>query len=463
MRNKRFIFVAIFVAVITAFIFAIFSANQISAQSVSSISTSRQAEVNAHKAKLEADLAQIDTEIVVQDKLVQDKQQEVVSYQRDVALLGAQVNKAKLVIKAKDIVIRKLGDDISEKKETINELTEKIDRERQSLAQLVRKTDEVDQSSIVEVVLSQKNLSDFFLDLDSFTSIKGALKNSLGIISEAKEQTEEEKISLEDKQRKEADTRAELDSAKRQVQKNEAEKAKLLSITKNQKKEYQKVLDERKKQAAQIRAALFALRDTGAIPFGRALEYAQVALQKTGVRPAFLLAVFTQESGLGANVGSCYLKDKTTGAGVGIRTGKIFSRVMKPTRDVEPFLTIVSELGGDPFTTRISCPQEIGWGGAMGPAQFIPSTWMGLRNSVAKLLGKSQTDPWNPEDAFMAAAVYLRDLGAANGGYSAERDAACRYFSGSRCSKSSFVAGYGNSVIAKATHIQENMIDPLNL
>jgi hypothetical protein len=77
------------------------------------------------------------------------------------------------------------------------------------------------------MVLSTQNLSDFFLDLDSFTSIKGALRNSLLAIAEAKTQTEEEKSALEESQRKEADAKAELETERRAVQKNETEKTEI--------------------------------------------------------------------------------------------------------------------------------------------------------------------------------------------------------------------------------------------
>ncbi len=418
-------------------------------------------QTDARRAELQANLDELEKEITAQNVLLQGKKKERVSIERDVSILEAQIKKAKLLIRARDIAIGRLGGDIVEKTTVIGNLSQKIDREKESLSQLLRKTDEVDQASVAELVLSKKNLSDFFLDLDSFASIKGALGDSLTVIAEAKWQTEEEKTALEESQRKEADARAELEAGKRVVQKNETEKNQLLSITKNKEREYQKILNERKARAAEIRAALFALRDSGEIPFGRALEYAQAASQKTGVRPAFILAIFSQESSFGKDQGSCFVKDTATGAGVGANTGRSFAKVMHPTRDVPPFLEIVRALGGDPLNTRVSCPQEVGWGGAMGPAQFIPSTWAGMQSSVASALGKSQTNPWNPQDAFMAAAIYLRDLGASGGGYSNERDAACRYFSGSKCSRSSFVAGYGNSVIAKATNIQENMIDPL--
>jgi len=49
------------------------------------------------------------------------------------------------------------------------------------------------------------------------------------------------------------------------------------------------------------------------------------------------LAILTQESDLGKNIGQCYLKDPVTGDGVGKNTGRKFERVMNPKRDVPVF------------------------------------------------------------------------------------------------------------------------------
>ena len=134
---------------------------------------------------------------------------------------------------------------------------------------------------------------------------------------------------------------------------------------------------------------------------------------------------------------------------------------MNPTRDIPPFIKITGAVGRDPFNTLVSCPQQIGWGGAMGAAQFIPSTWMLYEERIAKVLEIPAADPWRARDAFMAAGMYLADLNASSRSWSAERDAACRYFSGRRCSQSNYAATYGNQVMAKAATIQETMIDPL--
>jgi membrane-bound lytic murein transglycosylase B len=102
----------------------------------------------------------------------------------------------------------------------------------------------------------------------------------------------------------------------------------------------------------------------------------------------------------------------------------------------------------------------------MGPSQFIPSTWELFKKRLGSALGLNadSVNPWNPEHAILATAVYLADLGAANGGATAERNSACRYYSGSTCSPNRKPANsfYGDQVMAKAQNIQFTMIDPLD-
>ena len=100
----------------------------------------------------------------------------------------------------------------------------------------------------------------------------------------------------------------------------------------------------------------------------------------------------------------------------------------------------------------------------MGPSQFIPATWELFKNKLGSSLGldANQVNPWNPEHAILATAVYMADLGASGGGYSAERNAACRYYSGRSCdSRTPANSFYGTQVMNKAENIQLTMIDPL--
>lgn len=416
----------------------------------------------ADKARLERELVQVEAEQKAAEKELSNAQAQSSSLARDISVLTAKIKVAQLNIKAKNLLIENLGKDIKGKETHIAGLEDRIDRGKDSLAVIMRKTNEVGSYTLPEIMLSQSSLTGVLNDIDSFASVQEGLKETFEQLRSDKSETETEKGALEKRRNAESDARYAIQMEEKNIKADEAEKQRLLSISKGNEKSYSALLAEKRTRASQIRAELFQLRDAAAIPFEQALAYAQNASRQTGVRPAIILAILTQESNLGANVGSCYLTDPTTGAGAGANTGTPIAKVMSPTRDVPPFLDIMSKLGGDPYKQRVSCPQSVGWGGAMGPAQFIASTWVLLVDRLQQTLGISaEPNPWNPAHAIMSLALYMEDLGAGAGTYSAERNAACRYYSGRSCSASSLIASYGNSVIAKADAIQRTKIDAL--
>ncbi|MEK7635070.1 MAG: hypothetical protein AAB446_01400 [Patescibacteria group bacterium] len=425
---------------------------------------------NDQEAKWRAELVATEKEIAEWQSVLDKTKTGTASLQRDSAILQAKINEAKAFIKQRQIQIQQLTSQINVKTKTISELEAKINRGKESLSAILRSTNELDRYSLVEVMLSNKNFSEFFSDVDSYNSIKVALENKFNEIRDLQNKTDGERKILDEKRIAEADTKARVEADKKKVELDEKEKQRLITINKTQEKTYAQVIAEKEKKAAQIRAALFSLRDTEGIPFGDALKFATLASQKTGVRPALILAILTQESDLGKNQGSCLVNNLDTGDGAGKNTGTFFERVMKAPRDTAPFKDITNRLGKDWKMTPVSCPPGTiwsstrGYGGGMGPSQFIPSTWELFKNRLGSTLGMSgnSVNPWNPEHSILATAVYMADLGAAGGGYTAERNAACRYYSGRACdSKKPANSFYGTQVLAKAENIQLTMIDPL--
>ncbi len=412
------------------------------------------------RAELERQLAELEKELAQITSQLQTQKGQSASLKRDIDILTTKINQAKTDIRAKNVLIEKLGGEINTKNKTIYSLTEKIEKEKESLEQLVKKAYELqDETSFVHVVMSGQTLSDFYRDLDDFQSIQDSIHESLGIVRNTREEVEVQKTELVKKQDEQENAKARIEEAKKLVEANEREKQSMLKVSKGKESEYEKVKAEKEKQKAQILAALFALRDsTVQINFEQALAYANAAGKATGVRPAFILGILKQETNIGANQGSCYLTDPDTGAGVS-KTGKVYSNVMKPSRDVKPFLDITSRLGKDFKKTLVSCPLAGGgYGGAMGPSQFIPSTWKIMEAKVAAVTGNATPNPWSPRDAFFATAVYLRDLGANAGTYTAERNAACKYYSGRACdSRAPANSFYGNSVMSLASQLQSNI------
>lgn len=410
--------------------------------------------VEEHEALLQAELANTEAEIRAWQSELREKQQESASYKRDIDILNAKIQKAQALIKAGQINIEKLRMEIELKLDTIEELDKKVNKGKESLSQLIRRTDEINSFNMVEILLSSEDLSEFLIDIDTFKSVNDGILNSFEEIRNAKNELEIERQDLGEKVNKETDIKKANEAERRRVEANEAEQKRLLDISRSEERSYELEIVSREKRAAQIRTALFSLRDIAAIPFGEALDYANAVSQKTGVRPAFLLAIITQESNMGANIGTCN-RPQDSQKWQDIMPGPGDSR-----NDQGAFLRITSKLGLDPNSMPLSCPWGNGWGGAMGPSQFIPTTWEAYENKVAKALGKSVINPWSPQDAFMASGVYLSELGAGAGGYTAERTAALKYYAGGNWNnpKNAF---YGDQVMGQAQTIQETMIDPL--
>jgi membrane-bound lytic murein transglycosylase B len=410
------------------------------------------------KQELEKELADLEAQIKTVNQTIVKTQAEGQNLARDISLLEQKIKESKLQIKKHETAVSRLNQSIKEKDKTIVALNDKMEREKESLSQILRKTDYLSQYTLADFVLQEQTLSSFFVDGDSFATVKRALNQSFDDIRATKSDLEEVKEQLEENKQEEQLRKKETESQKKKVESNQQEKQTLLKVTKSQEAEYKKILSEREAQAAKIRAALFELRDSNAIPFGTALDYATRASQVTGVRPAFILAILTQESSLGANVGSCYISSSHNGSGASIKSGRVFSNVMHPTRDIPIFLDIMRKLGLDPYQTRVSCPiVGIGWGGAMGPSQFIPSTWVLYNNRLSKALSTSVPDPWNPSHAITATAMYLGDLGASSQELIDEKNAACKYYSGKSCSRLREANTYGTQVMSRVAEIQANI------
>ena len=410
------------------------------------------------RARLEAEYNQLQKEIAEWQKVLDETRVKKNSLQGDVTGLNAQIKQAEAQIKQKNLAISKLSSEIKAKTARIGELSNHLEQSLESLASLLRQKDEMDHVSLVTLALGAEDFSTFFAEADTILKLQGLLEENIDELKGVKAETEQERTALAEKQDAEIDARYVVETKKQQVAKSENEKQKLLAITKNQESEYQKVLAERQRRAEAIRSALFDLRDSAGIPFGTALDYATFAGEKTGVRTAVILAILSQESDLGKNVGSCYVTDLTTGAGVGKNTGKAFSNTMKVPRDTVPFERITKALGLTWATTPISCPASGGYGGAMGPSQFIPSTWELFTPRLKTALSTSEPNPWDAKHAIMATAIYLADLGASGQTYTSERNAACRYYSGRACdTRKPTNYTYGNSVMAKAAKFQEDI------
>ncbi len=407
------------------------------------------------KELLESQLKELEKQIGAIEGDITKTQKEKDNLTNQISILRSKIKKLDLQIAQSNILIGDLRSQIQDTSASIEKTTAEIENIKDQIAEVLQRVYQENQKSKLEIVLAGETLSDFFTTVAGLGSLNTRLKEMLGNMEELSDYLNDQHNALETEKESEENF-VKIQLLQKQENLNlQGQTQSLLTQTKGKEAEYQKQLADKRKQAQEIRSRIFELIGVPEAPtFGQAVEIAKAASVQTGVRPALLLAVLTQESNLGKNVGQCYIKNTVTGEGQSVK-GTAFKNVMKPSRDVQPFLQITKDLGRDPLSTPVSCPIPSvgGYGGAMGPAQFIPSTWILYKPRLDTMLGRPG-DPWNIGDAFLASALYLGDSGATAKTYDAEWCAAQKYFSGRCSTKYRF---YGDSVMSLAARYERDI------
>lgn len=358
---------------------------------------------------------------------------------REISLLDSKVKAIELEIRRTALNIRVTEEGISDKNLALGQFEMKLDRERQLLGKYVQAVYEADQQGTLEMILSNEKLSDIFDRASSLQEVQQGIQESMKAIKQMRVELEGDRQILEDR-REELNQLKVLQEIQRRVLAFQQEERKnLLAQTKGQESNYQSLLKKAKADAESIRKNLYLLEGVGlAMTLEKAYQYAKQASDLTGIRPAFLLAVLKKESSWGEKMG----------------TGTWRKDMHK--RDQDAFVQICDELNLDPDTTPVSRKPAYGWGGAMGPAQFLPSVWLSYRDRVAQLTGHNPPDPWDIEDAFVAASIKLTQAGAAAQTYNTEWKAAQIYFAGKRWNNPTYYF-YGDQVMEMAGVIQDQL------
>ncbi|MDR3571199.1 MAG: hypothetical protein P4L81_03300 [Candidatus Pacebacteria bacterium] len=396
----------------------------------------------AQQAALQAQLDQLNQEIAQNQSKLALQQQARATLENQVAILDSQIKEAQLEIQQRNLTIQQLQDQIGQAQSGISTVNSKVSAGQDSLAQIMRETNEINETPLA-IQLLQGSLPAAFSEVSDFQAIQTALGDSFTQLQSQKTDltTREQTLEAENEQASQLlqAQQAQADS----LVNTEQQKQNLIAQTKGQESLYQQLIANQQQNAKQIEQALFSLRDSNSsTSFGDIYNYAKDASSVTGVPPAFIMGILSEESDLGKNVGNCS-----------------YTTAMNPT-NIPTYLQVMSQLGLDPSSEKVSCKPSYGWGGAMGPAQFIPSTWVLYQSRIASASGQNPPNPWNPRTATFATALYMGDLGAGAGTASAERTAALKYFAGSNYRNPSF-AFYGNDVMCLTQKMQQQ-IDVIN-
>ena len=408
------------------------------------LAQSEEAELNKKgaeqlRAELNAQIEELTKQIEHYRGIVREIQSQSKSLEREISLLDNQIKTFELEIRRINLVLSEIESEITQIQQRIKEIEQQSQDEKIVLAELIREIYKFDNYSLLEIILTKEKLSDFFIEIKSLENLQRGIKKSLDEIRALKKELEEKQKNLEDQKNEMIGLRAVQETQKYSIEKKKRERKKILEETRGQEYLYQRLIASKQADVNTIRSKLYVLQGMGgSLKFEEALNIAEFASSVTGVRAALLLAILSRESGLGKNVG----------------TGT-WRTDMNP-KDHSAYLSICERLGFNPDLMPVSKKAWYGWGGAMGPAQFLPRTWLAYENRIAAVTGHNPPNPWDITDAFVAAALYLSNAGAGAQTYEAEWRAAMIYLAGSNWKKP-YLRFYGDQVMDLAAEFQEQI------
>ncbi|HMB17523.1 MAG TPA: lytic murein transglycosylase [Candidatus Paceibacterota bacterium] len=426
--------------------------------------------VEEHRKNLENKLEKLEEQMAEQEKKIDEYQSQERTLKNEIYGINARTRQLNLKIEAVNVSLQKLNNDIYETQRQINQTQNKIETHKEALASALQNVYESDNQTLIVILLQNQKISDFFNNINEILLVQNNIQSSLKDIINLRQNLINQKQELALEKDDVENLREIRENQKQQLQYTKSRKSNLLEQTQNQESKYQEMLAETKKTAAEIRSRIFHLIGGGELTFEKAYDLAKLAEGATGVRAALTLAILSRESLLGKNVGQCS-----------------YQNAMHPERDIPVFKTILRTLGlqGNSTVTKVSCPNAHGaYGGAMGPAQFIPSTWAiygGYEkesgnwvynkngDEIGSITGNKPSNPWRNEDAFAATSIYIKELIQTSGcqDYANEYDhilphqkllercAAAKYYAGSRWWTYRF--WYGDAVVNKAQELQKDI------
>ncbi|MDP9249299.1 MAG: peptidoglycan DD-metalloendopeptidase family protein [bacterium] len=228
------------------------------------------------------------------DDEIRKLEKEIAAFQKEIDTLGKQKSTLSGEIKQLDLTKKKLSADIKVTENKISKTNLKIedlgldigDKETSinhnegSIELGIKNMNELEEKTLVEVLLSDQDYGEIWADLDNMITIRENLRRNIVALKETKvilEDTRTETIKAKDELTK---LKSQLAAQEKIVVQNTNAKSSLLKATQNNEANYQKLLKDRvakkeafEKELEDYEAELKFILDPSKLPTGRVLSW----------------------------------------------------------------------------------------------------------------------------------------------------------------------------------------------
>jgi murein DD-endopeptidase MepM/ murein hydrolase activator NlpD len=156
-------------------------------------------ETNQRIDEKQAQIDELQQKVDQYNKNIALKQREQATIQNEVALINDRIEKKQNEILMKETSIEKLQLEIADLQNKIGEKSSEISSEKEDLGEIIREMYENDQKTYLEVIIANKNFSDYFLQLQYIEELGNKTKDSLDTLQSLKDSLIQQNASLDEK------------------------------------------------------------------------------------------------------------------------------------------------------------------------------------------------------------------------------------------------------------------------
>lgn len=233
---KSFLYIAVILILFTGASF------KTGTKPVFSASTDKVKELQEKINQRNQEMTKVEKEIQKYEKEINTIQKEANGFKTQIKQLETTANKLNAEIKLTNQNIATTALTIEQVGMQIDEKLGQMEQKKEALAEIIRKINEEEATSVVEMLLANSNLSEFFNNLSNMENIQREINTTLGELADLKQDLEKRQSAKELEKTKLEKLSGKMSDQKKIAEINKAQTNTLFKQTKSKESVYKKIL-----------------------------------------------------------------------------------------------------------------------------------------------------------------------------------------------------------------------------
>ncbi|PIT89477.1 MAG: hypothetical protein COU27_00125, partial [Candidatus Levybacteria bacterium CG10_big_fil_rev_8_21_14_0_10_36_7] len=215
--------------------------------------------INDNLKEKKEDIDTLKERIELYQNKISETRAESLSLKNHIAVLENEIIKIKTEIELSQKQIENMALEIQKSNLQIQETVKKMNVQKIQVTEFIKTIYQNDQISNLEILILNKNFSEYFDHYKQLNDIQGELQKTIVGLKKIKEELEIQKKSLEDKKREEESLKLTLENQRTDLEERISDKEEVLKLTENNEAKFSSYVGQLKQEQRQINAEIVTL------------------------------------------------------------------------------------------------------------------------------------------------------------------------------------------------------------